>query len=44
MVCTACGLIGADVRPDWRPLINKPQPGSQPSSANAPEQGSKIRH
>jgi hypothetical protein len=24
MVCTACGLIGADVRPDWRPLINKP--------------------
>jgi hypothetical protein len=44
MVCTACGLIGADVRPDWRPLINKPRPGSQPSSANAPEQGSKIRH
>jgi hypothetical protein len=22
MVCTACGLIGADVRPDWRPHIN----------------------
>jgi len=20
MVCTACGLIGADVRPDWTPL------------------------
>jgi len=19
MVCTACGLIGADVRPDWSP-------------------------
>ena len=19
MVCTACGLVGADVRPDWRP-------------------------
>jgi hypothetical protein len=31
MVCTACGLIGADVRPDWRPLINKPMPGSQPT-------------
>jgi hypothetical protein len=21
MVCTACGLIGADVRPDWTPMI-----------------------
>jgi hypothetical protein len=20
MVCTACGLIGADVRPDWTPM------------------------
>jgi hypothetical protein len=31
MVCTRCGLIGADVRPDWRPHINKPRPGSQSS-------------
>jgi hypothetical protein len=23
MVCTKCGMIGADVRPDWRPMINK---------------------
>jgi hypothetical protein len=23
MVCTACGLIGADVRPDWSPHTNK---------------------
>ena len=23
MVCTRCGLIGADVRPDWRPHTNK---------------------
>ena len=23
MVCTACGSIGADVRPDWRPHTNK---------------------
>jgi hypothetical protein len=23
MVCTRCGLIGADVRPDWRPHVNK---------------------
>jgi hypothetical protein len=20
MVCTACGLVGADVRPDWTPM------------------------
>ena len=29
MVCTACGLIGADVRPDWSPHTNKARPGSQ---------------
>jgi hypothetical protein len=23
MVCTSCGLVGADVRPDWRPHTNK---------------------
>jgi hypothetical protein len=23
MVCTKCGLIGADVRPDWSPHANK---------------------
>ena len=23
MVCTHCGLIGADVRPDWSPHINQ---------------------
>jgi hypothetical protein len=23
MVCTKCGMIGADVRPDWRPHVNK---------------------
>src|SRR5262249_39598052 len=23
MVCTACGLVGADVRPDWSPHTNK---------------------
>jgi hypothetical protein len=23
MVCTACGLIGAEVRPDWSPHTNK---------------------
>jgi hypothetical protein len=23
MVCTSCGLIGADVRPDWSPHVNK---------------------
>jgi hypothetical protein len=25
MVCTKCGLIGADVRPDWSPHVNKPR-------------------
>jgi hypothetical protein len=25
MVCTACGLIGADVRPDWSPRTNRRQ-------------------
>jgi hypothetical protein len=25
MVCTRCGLIGADVRPDWSPHVNKPR-------------------
>ena len=23
MVCTCCGMIGADVRPDWSPHVNK---------------------
>ena len=23
MVCTRCGMIGADVRPDWGPYVNK---------------------
>jgi hypothetical protein len=23
MVCTCCGMIGADVRPDWGPHVNK---------------------
>jgi|SRR5690242_15754392 hypothetical protein len=23
MVCTACGCVGADVRPNWSPLVNK---------------------
>jgi hypothetical protein len=23
MVCTQCGYIGADVRPDWSPHVNK---------------------
>jgi hypothetical protein len=27
MVCTRCGLIGADVRPNWSPHTNKPHPG-----------------
>lgn len=27
MVCTACGLIGADVRPDWRPHTGGPGVG-----------------
>ena len=24
MVCTVCGYVGADVRPDWSPHVNKP--------------------
>jgi hypothetical protein len=27
MVCTACGLIGADVRPDWSPHTGAAGPG-----------------
>jgi ribosomal protein S27AE len=23
MVCTRCGYVGADVRPDWSPHVNK---------------------
>jgi hypothetical protein len=23
MVCTRCGHVGADVRPDWSPHVNK---------------------
>jgi hypothetical protein len=23
VVCTQCGMIGADVRPDWGPHVNK---------------------
>jgi hypothetical protein len=26
MVCTRCGLVGADVRPDWSPHVNRPLP------------------
>jgi hypothetical protein len=26
MVCTRCGLIGAEVRPDWSPHTNPPPP------------------
>src|SRR5262249_60618589 len=28
MVCTACGLVGADVRPDWSPVTNRPPSGA----------------
>jgi hypothetical protein len=31
MVCTRCDLVGADVRPDWRPLTNRLPPGATPS-------------
>jgi len=27
MVCTACGLIGADARPDWTPMTGSPGMG-----------------
>jgi hypothetical protein len=27
MACSRCGHRGADVRPDWSPHTNKPQPG-----------------
>jgi hypothetical protein len=23
MVCTQCGLVGADVRPDWSPMVSR---------------------
>jgi hypothetical protein len=26
MVCTQCGHVGADVRPDWSPHTNRPPP------------------
>jgi hypothetical protein len=25
MVCTRCGMVGADVRPDWGSHVNKPR-------------------
>src|SRR5215472_4756530 len=31
MVCTACGLIGADVRPDWSPHTNRRPSWPEPS-------------
>jgi hypothetical protein len=30
MVCTACGLIGADVRPDWSPHTDRPPQKANP--------------
>ena len=30
MVCTRCGLIGADVRPDWSPHTNPATLGNPP--------------
>jgi hypothetical protein len=30
MVYTACGLIGADVRPDWSPHTNRPPQRANP--------------
>ena len=53
MVCTRCGLFGADVRPDWRPHTNKVRPSiaavwSLATAAIARKQGdllaSSIRH
>ena len=39
MVCTKCGMIGADVRPDWSPHVNKRRVWShlQPTSPDAPK-------
>ena len=34
MVCTACGLIGADVRPDWSQHTNAPQAGGAHAAAD----------
>ena len=28
MVCSRCGHVGADVRPDWSPHTNRQRPGS----------------
>ena len=33
MLCTWCGHVGADVRPDWRAHTNRARPGS---AAGAP--------
>jgi hypothetical protein len=30
MICTACGLIGADVRPDWSQRANSPAAAAAP--------------
>jgi hypothetical protein len=35
MVCTACGLIGADVRPDWTPHTGSAGMGSAHSGTVA---------
>ncbi len=36
MVCTRCGHVGADVRPDWRPHTSRKHPelGSPPKGAS----------
>lgn len=33
MVCTRCGHLGADVRPDWRAHTSRKHPGSPPKGA-----------
>jgi hypothetical protein len=33
MVCTRCGLIGTDVRPDWSPHTNKVAAGISAADA-----------
>ena len=36
MVCTACGLIGADVRPDWSQRTNRSGAGAAHLRDNKP--------
>jgi hypothetical protein len=41
-VCTRCGMIGADVRPDWGPHVNKRRDAAEDKAFGADRRGDEM--